>query len=161
MDKTNQKQLSGQLAKHLRDVHFGGTWTTVDLKATLSDVSWEEAKMSMYGIHSIAALMFHMSYYLGVMITVLEEGKLVGKDELSWILPPIESQDAWEQLQLNIWKEAEKTANLVENLPDEALTAGFVDPKYGTNYRNIAGMIEHMHYHLGQIVLIKKLIRQA
>ena len=30
--------------------------------------------------------------------------------------------------------------------------------KYGTYYRNFHGLIEHAHYHLGQIVLIKKLV---
>lgn len=161
MDKTNQKQFSEQLAKHLRDVHFGGNWTTVNVKTTLADVSWEEAKMNVYGIHSIAALTFHMSYYLGVIRTVLEQGKLVGKDELSWITPSIEHAADWESLQARIWTEAEKTAVLIENLPDEVWGQDFVDSKYGTNYRNIAGIIEHIHYHLGQIVLIKKLIRQA
>jgi hypothetical protein len=28
--------------------------------------------------------------------------------------------------------------------------------KYGNYYRNIHGIIEHIHYHLGQIVLIEK-----
>lgn len=159
MDKINP--ISGQLAKHLRDVHTGGNWVTVDLKNTLADVRWEEAKMSLYGIHSIAALTFHMTYYLRVIITVLEEGKLEGKDELSWILPPIENPDDWEKLQSDAWQNAEKAALLIERLPDGAWTQDFIDPKYGTNYRNVAGITEHMHYHLGQIVLIKKLIRQA
>ncbi|HAI83731.1 MAG TPA: DUF1572 domain-containing protein, partial [Chitinophagaceae bacterium] len=31
----------------------------------------------------------------------------------------------------------------------------------GTYYRNILGLIEHTHYHLGQIALIKKIIRNT
>jgi hypothetical protein len=34
----------------------------------------------------------------------------------------------------------------------------FVDKKYGTYLRNIEAVIEHSYYHLGQIVLIKKMI---
>ncbi|GAA4794839.1 hypothetical protein GCM10023231_24020 [Olivibacter ginsenosidimutans] len=34
----------------------------------------------------------------------------------------------------------------------------FIDEQYGTYLRNIEGVIEHGYYHLGQIVLIKKLI---
>jgi len=30
--------------------------------------------------------------------------------------------------------------------------------KYGNYFRNIVGVIEHIHYHLGQIVLIKKIL---
>ena len=36
----------------------------------------------------------------------------------------------------------------------------FADEKYGHYYRNLHGIIEHTHYHLGQIVLIKKLLQQ-
>ncbi len=152
--------ISKQLAKHLRDVHFGGNWTVTDLKKTLSDVKWEDALIQVYSLNSIAALTFHMTYYVDVLITVLEENKLTGKDELSWMLPSIQSQDNWEQLQEQIWERAERAAQLIEKIPDEQLTQDFIDPKYGTTYRNIAGIVEHMHYHLGQIVIIKKLLVQ-
>ena len=33
--------------------------------------------------------------------------------------------------------------------------------KYGNYFRNLTGIIEHLHYHLGQIVLIKKLIAEG
>ena len=46
-------------------------------------------------------------------------------------------------------------------MPEEELSQGFVDEKYGTYSRNIDGMIEHSYYHLGQIVLIKKLINST
>jgi uncharacterized damage-inducible protein DinB len=152
--------LTKELAKHLRDVHFGGNWSTVDLKNTLMDISWEQATARIHSLNSISAITFHMSYYLDVLITVLEENKLVGKDELSWLSPSIQSQDDWDRLLEEMWRKAEKTAQLIEKLPDAKLTVDFVDPKYGTNYRNIAGIVEHMHYHLGQIVIIKKLVIQ-
>jgi len=56
------------------------------------------------------------------------------------------------------WTEAEKFAKLIEKLPEDSLGDVFVDPKYGTYYSNLHGIIEHVHYHLGQIVLIKKII---
>ena len=152
--------ISSQLAKHLRDVHFGGNWSTVDLKSHLSGMNWEDAVKSVHSLNSIAAITFHLVYYTDTIITVLEENKLVGKDELSWITPNIWSQEEWEILLNDAWTKAEKAARLIEQVPDEKLTQDFVDPKYGTNYRNIAGIIEHMHYHLGQIVLIKKLVVQ-
>jgi hypothetical protein len=49
----------------------------------------------------------------------------------------------------------------LENLPSDCMETTFVDPKYGTYFRNIHGLIEHAHYHLGQIVLIKKLYRSG
>jgi hypothetical protein len=152
--------VSKQLAKHLRDVHFGGNWSTVDLKTVLSDVTLEQAKTQVHSLNSIFSITFHMDYYLDVLIRVLEEHVLDGKDELSWISEAPETQEEWEGFQKRIWEKAEKAALLIEQLPDEKLTENFVDPKYGTNYRNIAGIVEHVHYHLGQIVIIKKLVME-
>ena len=46
-------------------------------------------------------------------------------------------------------------------LSDEQLNEGFVEEQYGNYFRNILGMNEHSYYHLGQIVLLKKLIRES
>jgi hypothetical protein len=43
-------------------------------------------------------------------------------------------------------------------MPEGKLNEVFVDEKYGTYQRNIGGMIEHSYYHLGQIVLLKKIL---
>jgi hypothetical protein len=59
------------------------------------------------------------------------------------------------------WEEAENFATLIEQLPESRLWETFTDEKYGHYYRNIHGIIEHTHYHLGQIVLIKKLLAQG
>ncbi len=146
------------LAKHLREIHTGGNWTTTNLKDTLADVTWEEAPKSISGLNSIAVLTYHMTYYVGVLLKVLEGGPLDAKDEYSFQLPAIESQEEWKELVANALLNAEKAAVLIEKLPEERLFEPFTDEKYGNYYRNIAGIIEHMHYHLGQISLLKKLV---
>ncbi len=150
-----------QLAKHFRDVHFGGNWSTVDLKSVLSDVPFDKAVIQVHSLNSIFAITFHVAYYLDVLITVLEDNVLNGKDELSWISEAPKTKEEWEEFQQIIWEKAEKVAILIEKLPDEKLTEDFVDPKYGTNYRNIVGIVEHTHYHLGQIVIIKKIVLES
>lgn len=147
------------LAKHLREIHTGGNWTTTNLKETLADVTWQEAEKSVSGLNSIALLTFHTTYYVDVLLKVLQGGPLDAKDEYSFQLPAIASQKEWEQLIANALTTAEKAAVLIEQLPKEQLFEPFTDEKYGNYYRNIAGIVEHMHYHLGQISLLKKLIR--
>lgn len=41
---------------------------------------------------------------------------------------------------------------------DEKLDSTFAGENYGIYQRNIEGIIEHSYYHLGQIVLTKKII---
>ena len=59
------------------------------------------------------------------------------------------------------WDDAETFASLVEQLPEAKLWEDFWGSKYGNYYRNIHGVIEHTHYHLGQIVLIKKMLSKT
>ena len=74
----------------------------------------------------------------------------------SFAHPPIQSKEDWEKLLDKLWTDAETFASLIEQLPESKLWEDFADGKYGNYYRNIHGIIEHTHYHLGQIVLIKK-----
>lgn len=152
--------ITAQIAKHLRDVHFGGNWTSVNLKDSLKDVSWEQATTKVYTFNTIATLLYHVNYYIGAVQKVLEGGPLDAKDEYSFNHPPVTSAEDWQQLQDKAWADAAAFANLVEQLPDEQLQQNFTDGKYGNYYRNLQGIIEHMHYHLGQIVLIKKIIAE-
>lgn len=48
--------LTTQLAKHLRDVHFGGNWTTSNLKDNLADISWRQAIGKIYWIRPLQML---------------------------------------------------------------------------------------------------------
>ena len=150
--------LTAQIAKLFRDVHFSGNWTSVNLKETLKDVTWQQATTKVYSFNTIAVLVYHINYYIGLVSNVLQGRPLNGHDKYSFDAPAIESQEDWEKLLNKTWADAETFANLVEQLPENKLGEIFVDEKYGTYYRNLHGIIEHIHYHLGQIVLIKKII---
>jgi uncharacterized damage-inducible protein DinB len=152
--------LSTNISKHFREVYFGGNWTTSNYKQHLQDVDLTMATTQFNGLNTIATLVVHTHYYIHELIKVLEGGPLESKDEYSFILPPLNSEADWQQLLANVWKDAEKFAILISELPDSVFGEAFTDPKYGTYYRNLHGLIEHQHYHLGQIVLIKKLISQ-
>lgn len=150
--------LSTHLAKHLRDVYFGGNWTSVNLKNTLSDVSVEQATAKFQSLNTILALVYHINYYIVAVAKVLQGQPLDAHDKFSFDHPQGQSKEEWEALLDKTLRDAESFAALVESLPDSKLWESFEDGKYGNYYRNIQGIIEHTHYHLGQIVLIKKLI---
>lgn len=150
-----------QIAKHLREVYFGGNWTSSNLQAALKDVSWQHAIANVNSFNSIAALVFHTSYYVRAVAKVLEGEVLNAHDKFSFDHPPVQSEDDWQQLLNKNYKDATHLAVLVEQLPETRLWEPFADGKYGNIYRNLQGIIEHTHYHLGQIVLIKKWLLQS
>lgn len=153
--------VSAQIAKHLRDVHFGGNWTVSNLKDALSGLTWQEVTTKVHSFNTIATLVFHINYFVGAQIKVMQGEPLNAKDELSFDHPPIQSQTDWDAMVNKTLSEAEQLAKLIEQLPENNLNNDFADKKYGNYYRNFHGLIEHTHYHLGQIALIKKLVLQT
>lgn len=151
---------SSQIAKHLRDVYFGGNWTSSNLKDNLADVTWQQATTQVYSLNTIATLVNHMTYYISAVMKVLQGEPLNAKDKYSFEHPPIQSQADWDSMLKKAYEEAEEFASLIEKLPEERLWEVFSDEKYGTYYRNLFGIVEHMHYHLGQVVVIKKILLQ-
>ncbi len=150
---------TSQLAKRFREVILNGLWiANTNLKAQLSDLTWEQATTKIGSLNTIATLTFHIHYYIAGILQVLEGGSLDIKDKYSFDHPPFQSQADWENLLNQLWHDAEKFADLVEEMPEQKLKQAFFDEKYGDYQRNIDGMIEHSYYHFGQIVLIKKLV---
>ncbi|MFK7969377.1 MAG: DUF1572 domain-containing protein [Bacteroidia bacterium] len=150
--------ITSHIAKHLREVYFGGNWTAVNFRDTVSDITWEQATAKVQDFNTILTLVYHMHYYVHEITKVLEGGPLTSKDEYSFSHPPIQSEEEWQALLNHYWKEAEHFIGLIEKLPDSILAEDFTDAKYGIYYRNLSGIVEHTHYHLGQIRLLKKMV---
>lgn len=151
-------QLSHQLTKHLRDVHFGGNWTTSNLKDTLAGVNWQMATTQVHGLNTIMTLVYHTHYYIAAVTKVLQGEPLNAKDAYSFDHPLLNSEEEWQQFLDGVWTAANTFADLIEQMPDEKVWSVMENEKYGTWYRNIQGIIEHTHYHLGQIAIIKKML---
>ncbi len=150
--------LTKQIAKHFRDVHFGGNWTTSNLQDQLKDVTWQQATQQVNDLNTIATLTYHIHYFVHEVLKVLKGGALEAHDKYSFDHPPINSQKDWEDFKQQVFADAKEFADLLEQLPEEKFYEDFTDAKYGNYYRNIVGITEHTHYHLGQIAIIKKLL---
>jgi uncharacterized damage-inducible protein DinB len=149
-------KITAQIASHLRQVHEGGNWTSVNLIDTLKDVDWKMATTKIEGFNTIAGLVYHMHYYVREMIPVLQGQPLTAHDALSYDVSAISQSENWTNLVNKTIASARTLALLIEAMPDDRLSSIFDQEKYGTFHRNLWGVIEHSHYHLGQIVLLKK-----
>lgn len=151
-------KLTTQIAKQVSEFYFGGNWASANLKEHLADLTWQQATTRIYSFNTIAALVYHMNYYVSAVLKEFQGESIDAKDKFSFDLPAVLSRDDWEKLLKNTWSNAEKLASLVEQLPEEKLLEDFTNKKHGNYYRNIHGIMEHNHYHLGQIVVIKKIL---
>ncbi|MBO9619011.1 MAG: DUF1572 domain-containing protein [Niabella sp.] len=154
--------LASALAQQFREVHLTKDWvSTTSLKTQLENTSWQQATARLGPHNTIAVLAFHLNYYIAGIIKVLEGGELDIHDQYSFDAPAIRSDADWEALQSKLWSDAEKFVALVEQMPADNMDLPFANKNYGSNYRNINAMIQHIYYHLGQIVLLNKLLQQS
>lgn len=150
------------IANRLREIFFNGYWiANTNYRDQLEKITWQQAIHQVENLNTIAAITYHINYYLAGILTVFNGGLLEIKDQYSFDLPPIHSEADWNKLASELFDNASVFAIAVEKMPDKKLNEIFVNEKYGTYLRNIEAVIEHSYYHLGQIVLIKKLILAA
>lgn len=159
--KIKTMKLSKSLALRAQEVLLDGQWIAgTNVHHEIKIINWENADQSLMGLNSIAALTYHLTYYLSGLNVVMQGGELTISDQFSFNFPDINTEQNWFKLIQTFLIEAQLFVNLVEALDDEKLNQPFVDQKYGSWLRNIEGVIEHSYYHLGQMVLINKLIQQ-
>lgn len=148
-----------QLTNRFKEVFLNGTWVAnTNYKHILKDVSLKQANTKISSLNTIALLTFHINYYVAGVLNVFENGKLEISDKYSFDAPEISSEQDWQTRKNELFENAEKLAQHIEQLTAKELQQSFVDKKYGNYLRNINGIIEHSYYHLGQISLIKKMI---
>lgn len=154
-------QRNKYLAGRLREVLLNGTWVAnVNFKKHIENLNYVEATSKFGTLNTIADLTFHLNYYLAGVINVFEGGGLEIRDQYSFDLSPIQSEEQWQSLMTTFLNNAEKFAIFLEGFDDKLFDENFVDPKYGSLLRNVDGMIEHCYYHLGQVTIIKKMMNE-
>ncbi|ULT43826.1 hypothetical protein KRR40_10760 [Niabella defluvii] len=73
-------------------------------------------------------------------------------------VPLLTSAEAWDELKKDNIYSAEELATIVEGYDIGSLYNPIL-PGYSSAYKNFQGQVEHVHYHLGQIVMIKKYVQ--
>ncbi len=151
---------STELAKRLSDLFLDGKWiANTNYKEQLTSISFEMALTQFENLNTIAKLTYHINYYLAGILNVFDGGDLEIRDKYSFDLPELKTEEDWNNLVNELIKNATSFSEHVASMTAEQLASPFVKVQYGNYRRNIEGVIEHAYYHLGQIVLIKKLVK--
>jgi hypothetical protein len=148
------------IAQHVLDVHEGNNWTEVDVVHTLQDVALAEAvARTLASPNTIAGLVRHLTYWNRVMARrahglPTEIGPDNGFDGLE-----LQTETDWAELQADNLRSAHELAEAIRSVDVAQLEAPIL-PAYGSVYKNLQGTVEHIHYHLGQLVVLKNLVRR-
>lgn len=149
------------IAQHLIEVHEGGNWTEVDITTTLQDVTIEEAiTRTPASPNTIASLLHHITFWNRVMVQRAKGIAVQVNDANGYDHPPLQTGADWQALKDDNIISAQELAAAIRQFDETKLLQPIL-PNYSTAYKNFQGSVEHVHYHLGQIVILKKLIRNT
>lgn len=147
------------IARHVLEVHEGNNWTEVDLVHTLQDVTLAEAvTRTPASPNTIAALLHHLTFWNRVMARrALGEPTEIGPAN-GFDAPDLRTTADWVALQADNLQSAHELAAAIRSV-DSARLEEPILPAYSSAYKNLQGAVEHVHYHLGQLVVLKNLVR--
>ncbi len=152
-------KITALLAQHIIDVHEGGNWTEVDIAETVKDVTWQEATMhTKASPNTIASLLHHISFWNRVEVQRAHGIEPEINEANGYDHPPVHNEEDWQHLIADNTKSAHELADVIRTF-EEAKLSEPLAARNSTAYKEFAGAAEHTHYHLGQMVILKKLIR--
>jgi len=151
--------IAEHIARHLRDVYAGQNWTEVNLQDTLEDITYEEAsQLTPASVNTIAGLVHHLAFWNRVMAQRMAGIRVEIPESNGYDNSPLLEAGQWQHLKKECFQTGEALAHVISVLPTARLEQEIL-PGYPTAYKSLQGCVEHVHYHLGQIVLLKQLIR--
>ncbi|PSL21480.1 DinB family protein [Chitinophaga ginsengisoli] len=148
-----------QISTHLLDTLEGENWTDINVMDSLKDVTVQEATLKTKASpNTIASLVNHLIYWNRVMIQRINGIKVNIPDVNGFDVPNLTSEQDWTNLKNELVTSTYELANAIRTVDENRLEEPIL-PDHSAIYKSLHGMVEHLHYHLGQIVILKKLIK--
>jgi hypothetical protein len=99
-------------------------------------------------------------YWNGIILQRLKGETPVIPLENGFDVPFLNSKEEWGSLIEKTKQSFMVLSEAVHDFPEDRLMDNYAPSIPSTFYRNIQGCVEHAHYHLGQIVILKNLVTQ-
>ena len=151
--------LTNLIAEHIMQVYAGDNWTDVSIAATIAGINFQQAQQHTAGSpNTIASLLHHLSYWNGIIMQRMQGNNPSIPETNGFDVPELKNENDWNELKEKAHQSFIQLAQAVKNFPEEKLDKTYAEGK-SSFYKNLQGIVEHAHYHLGQIVIIKNLLK--
>jgi uncharacterized damage-inducible protein DinB len=156
-----------RIADQLKRAYEGQAWHGPSLLEALSGVTAAQAiAQPIPNGHSIWQLVLHIAAWMDAVRERIENGPVAEPTDGDW--PPIAdvSEAGWQATLALLATRQQALLSVIENATDEQLhrrLGAAHDPVSASGYSmyyNLHGVIQHNLYHVGQIVLLKKLLQE-
>jgi uncharacterized damage-inducible protein DinB len=146
------------IAENLHHVYYGNNWTDVSIADTLNGISYRQAiQKTDASANTIAALVNHLWFWNTIILQRMNGVNPAIPEENGMDVTGINSEQEWSDLIHRLQISFDELINAVRAFPADKLEL-LVKDRTTTIGFNLLGIVEHAHYHLGQIVLLKNLV---
>jgi uncharacterized damage-inducible protein DinB len=149
---------SKRISNLYQSIYNGNPWLDVTLADTLKDVTAEQAFRKVNpNLNTIWEIVNHIIQWRKNILSRVQ-GETVITPDHNYFVPVIDpSELAWEQSLQTLSKSQESWNTFLAYFDDADFEKIYVNDNH-TYYEHIHGIIQHDVYHLGQIVILKKLL---
>ncbi|WP_348825280.1 DinB family protein [Flavobacterium aestuarii] len=149
---------SRRISNLYQSIYNGNPWLEVTLANTLKDISAEEAYRKINpDLNTIWEIVNHLIQWRRNILSRVQ-GETVITPDHNYFVPVIDpSEAAWAQSLQTLAKSQESWNAFFEDFDDLDLAKVYPANNH-TFYEHIHGIIQHDVYHLGQIVILKKML---
>lgn len=145
-----------RLAKLISDHYNGSPWIDVNIADTLKDISAIQAAIKLKGLNSIWQIVNHLIAWRETCLLRIK-GKTVQAPATNFIEEITDiSERAWKETQKR-FEDSQAAIILFLAETNDLILDKMYAPGKLNYYEHLQGILQHDAYHLGQIVLLKKL----
>lgn len=160
------KILINHIIAQFQNIHFGNNWFGQGYKVKLQDLAMEHRFERPYPtIHAVAELLAHSTAWRRDAILKIREGKgeLTEASEDDWQGLEKLKEKGWETIISEYLSSVERLLELLNLKDDEFLETHYHDPEFAGDFPYsfaINGILQHDIYHLGQMGLVVKMLKE-
>jgi len=146
-------------SQHYYEAFYGDNWSEIDYKEVLDGLSFTEAvSITPASANSIAAIIYHVTFYSKTILQRLQGNNPKINEANGFDMPEIKIESGWQTLKQLFFEAANDLTAAIKNIPEEKWDKPIFE-YHDTFYKTVAGATEHAYYHLGQILILKKVLR--
>lgn len=149
---------SKRISNLYQSIYDGNPWLEVNLVHTLKEVTADQAYRKINpNLNTIWEIVNHLIQWRRNILGRVQ-GESITTPDHNYFVPVIDSSEAaWEQSLQNLLKTQDQWRVFLADFKDADLDIIYTHNNH-TYYEHIHGIIQHDVYHLGQIVILKKLL---
>lgn len=133
--------------------------TGSNIKDQLASITWHEAIIQIDFVSSIADILNQMNQYLQRALNYLNSNNLESLKTSDFSASKIKAKYDWDHLQHQYYDTSKAIVRHIKHMESNDLLKASIDKTHLDHQNYINGIIEYCYYQLGQIVLIKKMIK--